>query len=118
MSEYAAFVMAMLKSGEQMLEEMSAEDAELLHAGVLIAGESAELLDAIKKTVIYKKPIDRENIIEELGDIEFSLEVIRTLLVIDRKETIDQNIKKLMKRRPSGSYNNEDSIRRLDKEET
>lgn len=34
-----------------------------------VSGEAGELLDAVKKSVVYKKPLDRENVVEELGDL-------------------------------------------------
>lgn len=47
------------------------DEAGLLHAAVGVAGECGELLDALKKTWVYNKPLDRENVVEELGDIGF-----------------------------------------------
>jgi NTP pyrophosphatase (non-canonical NTP hydrolase) len=86
----------------------------LMHAAVGIAGEAGELLDAIKKVWVYDKPIDRENIIEELGDIEWYMQALRSLLEITREETIAANIAKLRKRYPDG-YSDAHAVARLDK---
>lgn len=86
----------------------------LMHCAVGIAGEAGELLDAIKKTWVYDKSLDRANVIEELGDIEFYAEALRTLLDIDRDEVIAANVAKLEKRYPT-KYTDELALARLDK---
>ena len=88
-------VKALTKSGQAILESMTAQDADLLHVTVGVAGEAGELLDAVKKAVIYRKPIDIENVVEELGDLEFYMERIRQILNITREQTIEANIAKL-----------------------
>ena len=89
-------------------------DDGLMHCAVGIAGEAGELLDAIKKTWVYGKSLDRANVIEELGDIEFYAEALRTLLDIDRDEVIAANVAKLEKRYPT-KYTDELALARLDK---
>lgn len=89
-------------------------DDGLMHCAVGIAGEAGELLDAIKKTWVYGKLLDRANVIEELGDIEFYAEALRTLLDIDRDEVIAANIAKLERRYPT-KYTDELALARRDK---
>lgn len=89
-------------------------DDGLMHCAVGIAGEAGELLDAIKKTWVYGKSLDRANVIEELGDIEFYAEALRTLLDIDRDEVIAANVAKLERRYPT-RYTDELALARLDK---
>ena len=60
-----------------------------------ISGEAGELLDAIKKSVIYLRPLDIPNIIEELGDLEFYMEGLRERLNITREQVLQNNINKL-----------------------
>lgn len=86
-----------------------------IHAAIGCCGEAGELLDAVKKGWAYGKPLDRENIIEELGDLEFYMEALRQQLFISREETLTHNIAKLLKRYPTGQYTNEDAIARADK---
>ena len=45
------------------------EIVRLLHASLGLCTESGEVLDSVKKFVFYGQEIDRENIIEEAGDI-------------------------------------------------
>ena len=115
--QHQTMVKAMSKDGAKIKEDLTAQDAELLHASIGISGEVGELLDAIKRATIYRKPIDMENVIEELGDIEFHMECIRQLLNISREQTLQANIQKLIKRYPSGMYSDEQAIKRADKEE-
>lgn len=113
---HAAMVAALVKPGEEIIEQTSPLHAHLNHMAMLLAGESGELVDAIKKHTIYGKDLDFVNVIEELGDIEFALEAIRKALGIHRDETLVMNIEKLMARYPNGKFSNADAQARADKE--
>ena len=95
---HSSMVTALIKSGQTIAEEMTAEDAHLIHMAVGVSGEAGELLDAVKKSVIYRKPLDVENVIEELGDLEFYMEGLRQGLGLTREQCLEANIKKLSKR--------------------
>lgn len=114
-SEHAEMVSVLVKPGSQIVSEMSGLDAHLLHMSVGISGEAGELLDAIKKCVIYRKPLDRENVIEELGDLEFYMEGLRKALMITREETLQANIRKLSKRYEGLKYSDWSAQDRADK---
>lgn len=108
-------VRALAKPGEEIASTMSAFDAHLIHMIIGISGEAGELLDAIKKATIYKKQIDINNVIEELGDIEFYLEGLREALAISRDETLEANIAKLSERYATMSYSDDQAQSRADK---
>jgi NTP pyrophosphatase (non-canonical NTP hydrolase) len=93
--KFEDMVRALAKPGVEIKEQLTANDAHNLHMAVGVAGEAGELLDAIKKAVIYRKPLDRENVVEELGDLEFYMEGLRQGTGITRDETIAANIAKL-----------------------
>ena len=95
---HADMVKQLAKKGSEIQQELTAEDAHSIHMIMGVSGEVGELLDAIKKSVIYRKPLDVDNVIEELGDIEFYLEGLRQGLHITREETLQHNIEKLGKR--------------------
>lgn len=105
------------KDGDEILAELSYVDAEIWHMATGICTEAGELLDAVKKRVIYAKELDRPNVIEELGDLEFYMEGLRQVLGIDRNHTLEANITKLRKRY-GAQYSNEAAIARADKEES
>ena len=116
-TSYPEMVEMLAKPGRQIISELMADQAHALHMAVGIAGESGELLDAIKKHTMYQKPLDRENVVEELGDLEFYMEGLRQGLGITRAETLDANKLKLLgKRYASGKYSNDQAITRADKE--
>lgn len=112
---HSQLVTLLKKPGKKILETLTPDHADMWHMTSCICGESGELFDAIKKLVIYNKPIDRANVIEELGDLEFYLEGLRQVLHISRKETIDQNIEKLSKRYGKMIYSDSDAQTRADK---
>lgn len=117
LNEYGNMVSSLAKDGESVKEQLTAESAHLLHMAVGVSGESGELLDAVKKHAVYTKPIDRENVIEELGDLEFYMEGLRQGLGITREETLDHNMSKLAERYNGYKYSNEAANARADKEE-
>jgi len=88
-------VQALCKDGRTILSQMTSRDAHLIHMALGISGEAGELLDAIKKSVIYLRPLDIPNIIEELGDLEFYMEGLRERLNITREQVLQDNINKL-----------------------
>lgn len=113
---YGEMVKALAKPGHDIAENITGGEAHLIHMAVGVCGEAGELLDAIKKHVIYKKPLDLANVVEELGDLEFYLEGLRSALEINRLEVFKVNMEKLSKRYESGRYSNEQAQVRADKE--
>ena len=114
--EYQHLVQNLAKPATAIQSEITAKQLHLVHMVLGISGEAGELLDAVKKNAIYQKPLDRNNIIEELGDLEFYMEGLRQGLDISRNEVLDHNITKLRKRYGQ-SYSNEAAIVRADKSE-
>lgn len=108
-------VAALAKPGADIVASLTPEKAHSLHMAVGISGEAGELIDAIKKAAIYNKPLDRENVVEELGDIEFYMEGLRQGLGITRDETITHNKKKLSVRYAGGKYSDKAAQERADK---
>lgn len=108
-------VQSLAKPGEAILKSLTPEKADLLHMCNALPGEVGELLDALKKHIIYEQRIDMSNVIEELGDIEFYLEHIRRLLFIRREDTLQANIDKLKIRYENMAFSNEAATIRADK---
>jgi NTP pyrophosphatase (non-canonical NTP hydrolase) len=112
---YAEMVRVLAKSGTAIKKSLTPIDCHTLHMAVGISGESGELLDAIKKAVIYRKELDRANVVEELGDLEFYMEGLRQGLLITREETLAANVVKLSKRYEGLKYTDKSAITRADK---
>ena len=116
MITHSEMVTGLVKSGQTIKEEITAEDAALIHMIMGISGEVGELMDAVKKNVMYRKPLDMENVIEELGDIEFYLEGFRQALGVKREDTLAANIGKLGVRYKGFSYSDQAAQDRADKQ--
>lgn len=113
---YANMVMTLAKDGQKFIDDLTPASAHALHMAIGVSGEAGELLDAVKKYAVYVKPIDRENVIEELGDLEFYMEGLRQGLGILREETLTANTLKLSKRYTDKKFSNEQAQLRADKE--
>ena len=112
---FEKMVEALAKPGETIRNDMTAEQAHLIHMVLGISGEAGELLDAIKKSVIYNKPLDLDNVVEELGDLEFYMEGLRQGLGLYREETLERNISKLSVRYLGLHYSDQAAQTRADK---
>lgn len=113
--DHATMVTALCKSGAEIIDDLTPLKAHALHMAVGVSGEAGELLDAVKKFVVYGKDLDRVNVVEEIGDIEFYLQGLRNAFDITREETLEVNIKKLGVRYSGGSYSDVDAQVRADK---
>ena len=109
-------VKKLFKNGDAILSTITPDQLTRLHAVVGISGEAGELLDAVKKETMYNKKPDIENIIEELGDLEFYMEALRQAYDITREQTIRANIAKLGVRYSSGTYSDKQAQERADKQ--
>lgn len=102
------------KPGDDVLKTLTASRVDLWHSATGVVTEAGELMDAVKKLVIYDKPLDLENVIEELGDLEFYLEGVRENLLITREMVLRANMEKLAKRYAKG-YSDKSAQERADK---
>ena len=121
----------------QLEDDYTPDSAHAVHMGIGIFGEVGELVDAIKKAAVYNKPMDNENVMEELGDIEFYtvglsqsprlfnylpqfteiLGAIHSLIDTNRKTIREGNISKLYKRYEGAVYSDQAAQDRADKAE-
>lgn len=112
---YADFVSNLVKGDEAILRSLQPGDCNLIHMTLGVAGEAGEILDAVKKYTMYRKPLDMANLVEELGDIEFYLEGLRQQIKVTREEVLAQNIEKLSTRY-GAKYSDKAAIERKDKQ--
>ena len=104
---YDQFVLQLFKA--------DTESGMLNHAALGVAGEAGELVDAIKKATIYGKLLDRENLIEELGDLRFYIQAVQNVCGITESEVLQANATKLAKRYRGLKYSDAAAISRADK---
>lgn len=87
---------------------------DVLINGVMgLCGESGEVIDLVKKHLHQGHPLNREQLIKELGDVAWYLAEIATALDVSLETVLDGNIQKLKSRYPrgfsvDGSLNRED----------
>ena len=117
MIKHDEMVRTLAKSGDTIARELTGPEAHLWHMVSALGGEVGELFDCIKKQVIYRKTMDTENALEELGDIEFYLEGIRQGLGFTREQCLEANIAKLGKRYEGLKYSDAAAQTRADKVE-
>jgi NTP pyrophosphatase (non-canonical NTP hydrolase) len=113
--EWRKMVKQLAKPGEQIAMSVDIKKLEKWHMATGVVGEAGELIDAVKKEVIYNKAPDQENIIEELGDLEFYMEGIRQAYGISRSETLQANWDKLAERYAGHQYSDKAAQDRADK---
>ena len=76
---------------------------ELLINSVMgLCGESGEVIDLVKKHISHGHPLNREKLIDELGDVAWYLAECATVLDVSLEEILERNIEKLKKRYPEG----------------
>ncbi len=97
------FVKNAIKTESRNFDEIGGRMSEvrnqrLLHAGIGLATEAGEFLDALKKHVFYGKELDTVNLSEEMGDIFWYCALIADELGVDFSKVMDTNIAKLKAR--------------------
>lgn len=115
MVDYLMFVEALTKEPQEIMANLGERHVGFLHAAMGISGEAGELLDAVKKHVIYNKELDVDNAVEELGDIMFYVAMFCNELGLTMNDIIQVNRDKLNRRYNQGQYTDAQAIARADK---
>ncbi len=117
-NQHKEMVKVLVKPGAEIWRTLDPDKMDLLHAALGIANEIGELVQAVKAHVIYGKPLDKENLREELGDLEFYLEQFREnpLVRLNRTDILWANLEKLNKRYKDFHYSDAAALARQDKE--
>ena len=86
---------------EHLKQFVSQYDAnDLIHGIIGAAGEAGELVDALTTAILTRQPIDRINVIEEVGDVLWYLALILRSQNSSISQAMELNIEKLKKRYP------------------
>lgn len=87
---------------------------QMLTNGVMgLCGESGECCDIMKKHLFQGHELDREKLIDELGDVAWYLAETAAALDADLESVLQHNVEKLRKRYPEG-FDPEKSIHRAE----
>jgi len=74
----------------------------LLDASAGLSEEAAEVLGLVRKKTFQARDVDRDRLVEELGDVLWCLSVTADALGIRMSEVAQRNQEKLAKRHPDG----------------
>lgn len=88
----------------------------IIHASIGMSGETGEILDTVKKSMMYGKELDTSNLKEECGDVLWYMAIMLHELGSSFEEVMKLNVDKLSKRYPNG-FTEADAIARKDKNE-
>lgn len=83
----------------------------LLNGVMGLCGESGEVIDIVKKHISQGHSLNKEKLIEELGDVAWYLAETAYALGVDLESVLAGNIQKLKERYPEG-FSIEKSINR------
>ena len=103
--EYAPLALRTVKT-------LGSDNSDLMHMAAGISGESGEVLDLIKKTFAYGKPLDRDHLIEELGDLYWYYNGLLDLIGVTMDDVLNKNIAKLEARYPGFTFDADKAINR------
>ncbi len=95
------------------MNKESTERETLINGVMGLCGESGEVIDLVKKHISHGHPLDKEKLINELGDVAWYLAELATVLGVDLDTILERNIVKLKLRYPDG-FSSERSINRTD----
>lgn len=79
---------------------------------------AARVADLLKKSIWHGKPVDRDKLVKELGDVYWYLADVARQNGITMSEVQSTNVNKLMARFPKGYFTIEDACARADEKQT
>ena len=85
---------------------------DLIENGVMgLCGEAGECIDIVKKAMFQGHVLDRDKLVDELGDTLWYAAQLATSLGVTLEAVAQHNVDKLMKRYPDG-FDSERSVHR------
>lgn len=86
------------------------------HARGGICEEAGELSTCLKRHVVYGQPLDRDNLVEELGDLRFFMQAVMNIFQIGEQEILQANADKLSIRYKKLAFSEAAALSRADKD--
>lgn len=94
----------------------SNKSEDLILNGILgLCGETGEVADHIKKATFQGHELNKDQLVNELGDVCWYIAIMATGLNVDLETVMKKNVEKLQRRYPDG-FAAEKSINRKDDE--
>ncbi|NFD56103.1 nucleotide pyrophosphohydrolase [Clostridium botulinum] len=85
---------------------------QLINGVMGLNGESGEVIDIVKKYLYQGHSLNIDKLINELGDVQWYINLIADAINVDLEDVAKYNIYKLEKRYPKGCFRVEDSVNR------
>ena len=82
--------------------KVSDKEFNILHAALGTVTEAAEIADIMKGVLIKGKELDKDHLIEEVGDVMYYLGVIANETGVSFEDIMEVNANKLKARYPNG----------------
>jgi NTP pyrophosphatase (non-canonical NTP hydrolase) len=95
---------------------IAGEGAEVLDllVGAMLATKTGAVADRLKKHWGHLKPLDRDALTKELGDVLWYVAAVAEQHQIKLTEVVDTNVAKIEARYPTGAFRPEDAQARAD----
>jgi len=87
------------------------------NTGTHVSVSASQILDLVKKTVIYNKPLNRDALMSALSSLELGMQILRDNHTLIRDEILLVNIAKLSVRYKGMTYTDTAAQTRADKQE-
>lgn len=92
----------MINYRKEVMRTANASKDQLALGAMGLAGETGEVIDLVKKHLHHDKPLDKDKLILELGDVAWYFELLCECVGVTREEVERRNVEKLRKRYPEG----------------
>ncbi|NBW15516.1 MAG: hypothetical protein EBR82_46775 [Caulobacteraceae bacterium] len=101
-AEYRAQVLRTLAPNTPEVAQRVGDNLDLLHAALGLAGESLEVIEAVKKYMFFGRKLTIAQVTEELGGVLYYLVALCDALSLDLDDVRRANVAQLQQRYPDG----------------
>lgn len=91
-----------LRTAKRRALALNEDQAQLVECGLGFGAEAGEFSDIIKKHFFHGHPLDKEKLMEEMGDAFWYAAVSAHVLGFDLAKMLEGNLAKLRQRYPNG----------------
>lgn len=81
---------------------LNGTDGRLALMALGLAGEAGEVADEVKKYLFHGKPLDRDHLVKEIGDVLWYVDRLLIWLGASMSDAMAANVRKLANRYPDG----------------
>lgn len=100
LGDYVSHALRTESRPDKLMLRRHADSIRLDHAAKGMVTEAGEFTDALKKHVFYNRPLDRLNLVEELGDLLWYVAIACDALGVTLEDVCEANLRKLRSRYP------------------